>query len=153
MTATTSSDFDEAHESSITPHVLTKSTSLPPDFFLTIYKRPISENHTYGQYRNRRFMYKAGKEYKQYVSEIAQDSHQDKLDGKLVAEVIYYFPDKRKRDAMNYHKPLMDSLQDIAYDNDTQITDITFRKRIDKDNPRTELKLWRLDNASNRTQA
>lgn len=62
--------------------------------------------------------------------------------------ITYYFKDKRRRDTMNYDKMLMDGLVEaniITDDNYNVITEFTTKGGYDKDNPRTEVVIERLD--------
>lgn len=66
---------------------------------------------------------------------------------KLVMELTTYWPDKRRRDVHNQHKLLCDSLEGVLYKDDrwVLIRDIDFR--VDRSNPRVEIKLKRFEEA------
>jgi len=49
-----------------------------------------------------------------------------------------FMPDNRRRDVDNT-KGILDSMSKVLWEDDTQITDLYSRKRIDKENPRVEL--------------
>ena len=109
-------------------------------YYLTINKAPISVNHAYGSRGKIRFLSKAGKEYKTFVTQVAKDSNIPKIEHDEVhVEIVYYFPDKRRRDVTNYEKLLLDSFTDIFYKDDCQIRSITMTKYIDNVKPRTEI--------------
>jgi len=140
--------MEELHEESVTPYVLTKEIGLPPNQRITIQEAPISINHMYGISKfGRKFVKADGKEYKLKVATLGRESGCTPTKKRCVMEIIYYFGDNRKRDVDNYSKPILDSLQGVAYDNDNQIKDLTLRVRHDKENPRTEVKIWELNDA------
>lgn len=115
-----------------------------PSIFIVIREHPISFNMLYGQTGNRRFMYKRGKEYKKKVREIAKEAVDNPTPQGIVMEITYYFPDNRRRDVQNYERCICDSLIGIVYNDDSQITDMTLRKRMDKEDPRTVIKIWEI---------
>jgi len=105
---------------------------------------PISINHTYGQTRNgRRYLVPKGKVYKKKLAEKAQKLTSAPTKASCTMEITYYFGDKRRRDVTNYDKPILDAISGIIYEDDCQVSDIVLRKRYDKENPRTEIKIWR----------
>ena len=59
----------------------------------------------------------------------------------IIMSLTYYFSDKRRRDVDNYSKCILDALQSIIYNDDSQIQHLTLSKHIDKDNPRTEVNI------------
>jgi len=122
-----------------------------PDIYMVIREKPISVNHMYGSRGNRRFLYAAGKKYKDKIREEAsQHITGGPTPGRVTMEIVYYFGDNRRRDVTNYEKPLLDSLSGLVYVDDCQISDIVLRKRMDKDDPRTVIKLWRIQDEENR---
>ena len=96
----------------------------------TIPGNPLSVNHMYGQHGKRRFLYAAGKKYKEVVAEIARPYFKTPLIGDVKTEITYIFPDKRRRDVTNYDKSPLDALIGIAYEDDSQIQECTLRKRV-----------------------
>lgn len=57
----------------------------------------------------------------------------------VVAEVRLYFPDRKRRDLDNI-KALLDSMTGILWKDDSCISDLTIYKRVDKKNPRIEIR-------------
>lgn len=107
---------------------------------LIINKAPISVNHAYGSRGKIRFLSKAGKEYKAFVTQAAKDSKIPEINhDEIHVVIVYYFPDKRRRDVTNYEKLLLDSFTGIFYKDDCQIRSILLTKHIDVDRPRTEI--------------
>ena len=110
---------------------------------LTVPGNPLSVNHLYGQHGKRRFLYAAGKKYKELVAKVATDAVKGKKlptsEDIALMVITYYFPDRRRRDVTNYDKSPIDALTGIIYDDDCQIQMVVLRKSIDKANPRTEI--------------
>lgn len=50
-----------------------------------------------------------------------------------------YFKDERKHDIDNYGKLVLDSLNGIFWEDDSQINELKIIKNIDKKNPRVEI--------------
>ena len=120
------------------------------DLELRIERVPISVNHMYGSRGPIRFLKKEGKEYKEELRTIAASANVTTKGNarqphrkNISMEVTYYFKDRRRRDVTNYDKPILDALTGIVYVDDSQVTDIVLRKRIDKGYPRTEIRIWR----------
>lgn len=64
------------------------------------------------------------------------------LTGPLQLVALCYFPDKRKRDAVNISKMVCDAMNGLVYVDDSQIEDERWIKAgIDKENPRAELSI------------
>ena len=58
------------------------------------------------------------------------------MDGYLQATITFYVPDHRRRDTDNMSKCVLDAMNKIVYNDDTQVIDLHLHKRIDKDAPR-----------------
>jgi len=63
------------------------------------------------------------------------------LVGDVCMNVIFYFPDNRKRDMDTHLKALQDSMTGIVYEDDSQINEMHVFKCIDKENPRVEVSI------------
>ncbi len=87
---------------------------------------PPTINHYYGQARNgRKFIKKAGLEFRMRVAEIVAEAGQVTQEGNLALFLWVSPPDKRKRDLDNLVKATQDALQEAgAYENDCQIKGI-----------------------------
>lgn len=62
--------------------------------------------------------------------------------------IIYYFKDRRRHDPSNYDKMILDGLVEaniIADDNYGVITEFTTKGDYDKNNPRTEIVIERIE--------
>lgn len=63
---------------------------------------------------------------------------------KVVIDIFTYFPDNRVRDCHNGGKVLFDALEGVVYDNDRYILPRYIDTKVDKRNPRVELKIYKL---------
>lgn len=89
-------------------------------------------------YRGRRFLTKDGKSTKEAMQyEFSSAWDKEVIEGDVALNVIFYFPDNRKRDCDSHLKALLDSMSGIVYKDDSQITELHVYKIVDKDNPRT----------------
>jgi len=83
---------------------------------------PPSVNHYYRRVGHRTLISREGRKYRSEVCAILRDLHLHPLDGELAMTVDAYPPDKRRRDADNILKSLLDALQHAgAYHDDSQI--------------------------------
>lgn len=64
--------------------------------------------------------------------------------GAFALYVVAYVPGGRVGDTDNYAKLVMDALQGPAYENDSLVTKLVAERRIDRENPRTEVQVVRL---------
>lgn len=62
--------------------------------------------------------------------------------GRFAIVVESYVPDLRARDVDNLGKLVMDALNKMAYNDDSQVWDLHSVKFLDKDNPRTRVLLY-----------
>lgn len=73
-----------------------------------------------------------GRTYREHVANVVAANVDPKaipMKGPLIAEVLAYPPDRRRRDVDNMAKCLMDSLEKSGvYRNDYQITDLRIRR-------------------------
>jgi len=63
----------------------------------------------------------------------------------LSIELDFYLPDRRGRDWDNLGKTVCDALNGIAYADDSQIKDARVRLRVDKERPRTVVRVHTLE--------
>ena len=86
------------------------------------------------------YMTPKGKAMKEYYQLEAKTQYKEEVSSEpLEMEINLFFKDKRKRDVDNFNKLILDSLQGIVYEDDSQITKLTITKEICKDNPRVEI--------------
>jgi Holliday junction resolvase RusA-like endonuclease len=70
------------------------------------------------------------------------------IPGRVKVKIIYYFPDKRKRDYDNYSgKLILDSLKGkvITEDNSTVIVELAHKFEYDKADPRVVIEIDKVD--------
>ncbi len=84
---------------------------------------PPSVNHYWGVHGHRRYISKAGKEFKEKVSDYVAEYRVPKLgNARLEMQVTLYPKHRRKQDIDNRIKALWDALADAGvFDNDEQI--------------------------------
>lgn len=120
----------------------------PNQVFTTTIPLAVSVNHLYVFMKGKRFMTKKGQEYmKQVWKTVEEDVKSQKYlmeqEGVwLIAELIFYFPDLRRRDASNMHKLVLDSLEHICFIDDRWVLVHDKHVGLDKDNPRIEVRLY-----------
>lgn len=59
----------------------------------------------------------------------------------LYIDLVFYFPDRRRRDSHNTLKILLDALESIVYDDDMYVLPRIQSVEYDKENPRVEMKI------------
>ena len=60
-------------------------------------------------------------------------------------DIQFFMPTKRKVDVDNLAKLVTDALNRIAYKDDSQIEDMRLRRYLDRDEPRTVISLYILE--------
>ena len=61
------------------------------------------------------------------------------LTGRFVVDVVCYFPDERRSDVDNVLKSVLDGMQGVVYDDDSQVVIASATKWLDRETPRTEV--------------
>ena len=91
---------------------------------------PPSVNHYYRRVGPRTLISREGRAYRDTVVSTLADLGVKAMEGPLEVEVDLYPPDRRRRDADNSLKSLLDALQHGgAYGDDSQIVKIVVEKR------------------------
>lgn len=109
---------------------------------------PLSTQHIYrytciGKFA-RLYMLREGKQLKEQYQLEARNQHKKRPTSLSVEmEITLFFKDKRRRDVDNYNKLVLDALEGIAYQDDSQIQKLTVIKNYSKENPRIEIEIWR----------
>lgn len=111
---------------------------------ITLTGTPRSTSHIYKYTcvggRPRGYMSAEGKALKeQYFYEVKSQWKKKMIEDEVAVNIIYYFPDNRKRDADNFSKLILDSLIGVVLKDDSQITELHIFKEVDKENPRIEM--------------
>lgn len=73
------------------------------------------------------------------IWEIRSEWKGNELKSSVALNILLYFGDKRRRDIDAYLKILLDSMQGIVYENDSQVTELHVFKLYDKNDPRVEI--------------
>lgn len=81
-------------------------------------------------------------DYKNLIKSIATELFPTMLEGEICAKIKFFRSTRRRADLDNLLKPILDSLNGIAYKDDTQVTEINAFKYVDKDNPRAEVTIY-----------
>jgi len=116
---------------------------------LVIPGNPPTINHVYRNIAiNRRITTKEGQRWVKEVQLLAREciSRQKWImsrEEKLVAEVMIFWPTRRKRDVENVGKLLWDALEGIVYENDHWLLPRYMDFQVDKHNPRVEIRFYR----------
>lgn len=109
---------------------------------LTVYTKPVPINQKYFVRNGRNIL---SSKYRQAKSdmqlEIRSQVNFAPLGRNVAMNVLQYFGDKRKRDIDNYLKLILDSMTDIVYLDDSQITELHVYKEYDKNKPRIEIQV------------
>lgn len=92
----------------------------------------------------RLYMTKEGKELKKYYQLEIRNQYQGEIITDDIEMIItLFFKDGRRRDIDNYNKLVLDALEGIVYQNDSQIQTLGIKKDISADNPRIEIQ-WQI---------
>ena len=70
-------------------------------------------------------------------------------DGPVGLKVRLWFPDRRRRDADNVVKAIMDALNGLAYSDDSQVIELFVSRQIDRQRPRAEVTVERISECIN----
>lgn len=60
---------------------------------------------------------------------------QDRIDGNVFVKLYFYMPTKRKVDCDNLSKNILDSIKDICFGDDSEVTKLFIAKSVCPDNP------------------
>jgi crossover junction endodeoxyribonuclease RusA len=83
--------------------------------------------------------------YKAQAGWLAKSQNAELLDGDIAVTLKLYRPQK-KGDIDNRIKVLLDALQGVAFENDSQIVELHVFRYDDKANPGVEVELWQVEN-------
>lgn len=97
---------------------------------ITLFIKSVSANAMY-RARGRGVVISAeGREFKKTMSELLARAHHGFIRGPVKLSLAFEFTTKRKRDLDNYAKPLIDSLKNVLFEDDSEIYLLTMTKRI-----------------------
>jgi Holliday junction resolvase RusA-like endonuclease len=111
---------------------------------ITLTGEPKSTQHIYGLVCSgrfpRRYMTDQGRALKERYQREAKAQWRDKpLKGEVRMHVTLYFGTKRRADWDNFHKLSCDALNGIAYEDDSQIRQVTVALADDQQKPRIKI--------------
>jgi len=107
---------------------------------ITLTGNPMSTQNLYINSGGRRFKNKKAQDRKlQYQWEAKSQWKGEPLTGDICINVLLYFGTKRRSDFDNFLKIALDSLENICYNDDSQITEAHVFKLYSKENPRIEI--------------
>ena len=69
------------------------------------------------------------------------EKHVERLSGPVALMLRFYRLDKRRVDADNLAKAVLDGLNGILYTDDDQVTSLTIEKHVNQRRPRTEIEV------------
>jgi len=106
-----------------------------------ILPEPLSLNRAYRTYQGRMLISKEGRAYKKSVAWLVAASKTHLGKRRLAVCMTVHFSNRRRHDADNTFKLILDAMADGGlYDDDSQIDDLRFiRGAMDKTNPRAEV--------------
>ena len=90
---------------------------------------PPSANKYWRRVGNKTLLSKAARQYKQAVYALCLGAGVRPGRGRLAVEVLVSPPDRRKRDLDNLLKAVLDSLNGLAWDDDSQIDELRLARR------------------------
>ncbi len=97
---------------------------------ITLFIKPVSVNAMY-RARGRGIVLSAeGREFKKTMIELLTRAEHGFIRGPVKLSLAFEFTTLRKRDLDNYAKPLIDSLKNILFEDDSEIYFLTMTKRI-----------------------
>lgn len=86
------------------------------------------------------YMSKVGKDMKEsYFYQVKNQWKKKPIKGDVILDVTLYFGTKRRADIDNFNKLMFDSLTGVVFEDDSQVQEMTIRKKYDKMSPRIEL--------------
>src|SRR5690348_6727490 len=88
---------------------------------------PPSSNNYWTVARNRIINTPTARHYKFTIQHYCYAAGVKPLSGPLKAEVLFYPPDRRKRDGHNLIKILFDALEGLCFEDDSQIEEVYLR--------------------------
>lgn len=104
-----------------------------------------SVNHVYVNTCNKgrvvRFLTQQGKAFKKQVKELFLNNYpqHEPFSNQCRVYIKIWNGDRRKRDIDNQAKVILDGMNEVVFDDDSQIVFLQMEKMYDKNNPRTQV--------------
>jgi crossover junction endodeoxyribonuclease RusA len=80
--------------------------------------------------------------YEAWVRVYALQAKVRPVEGPVYMALDFYLENRRTKDLDNLAKAILDALNGVAYRDDNQVKEVRMRKRLDRDNPRTEVEFY-----------
>ena len=117
-----------------------------PMLELTYRSEPLTKSNQTFFGRGRAYIPKKVQIYESELREAAMEAVKQakhkRLKGLIIMEIWYYVGTKRRKDLPNLPKTTTDALNEVVYHDDFQIHDMIIHRRLDREDPRVEIKLW-----------
>lgn len=97
---------------------------------MTLFIKPISANAMYRVCNRTIHISSDGREFKKTMLDLLTRTPHGFIRGPVKLRLDFEFTTKRKRDLDNYAKPLIDSLKNILFEDDSEIYALHMTKRI-----------------------
>ncbi len=95
-------------------------------------------------YRRRVFTPQRTLDYEELVASEAVSQGVKRVSDMLRVEVDFYRSTRHRVDLDNLIKSILDALNGIAYDDDVQIVQLEARKDYDKQHPRADVRIYKI---------
>jgi len=107
---------------------------------ISIKGTPPSTQHIYGHRGSVTYMTREGRDFKEMCQWEIKSQYKGKpKEGEIQVVIDFHFKDKLRRDIDNFNKIILDSCTGMLWEDDSQITTLTLRKLISKENPRVNI--------------
>lgn len=80
-------------------------------------------------------------EYENRVALFVRRHIKAPLAGKIRLTCTFFLPDARRRDLDNLIKSVLDGLNGVAWEDDSQVVEVMARKEIARNHPRTDISI------------
>ncbi len=118
-------------------------------FQIVFYGRQKTKSNNYKMGNNNFYIDSKVRKYETELKNLAKKEMKKQglslLTTPITMDVVFYVIDKRRRDIDNLMKTVADALNKVVYKDDSLICVIHMQKRLDRDNPRTEIEIGALD--------
>ena len=105
---------------------------------------PPSANVYWRNFQGRTVVSQEARNYKAQAGWLAKSQSAELLDGDIAVTLKLYRPQK-KGDIDNRIKVLLDTLQGVCFENDSQIVELHVFRYDDKNNPGVVVELWQVE--------
>lgn len=120
----------------------------------TVPGKTISKANSYRIAKKRMYKTQACKDWENRITFEAGaamlEINMEATDKQVEVEAMVYFPDNRRRDIDNVLKGLLDGMNGVVYEDDSQVQRIIISKQVDRQSPRVEVQVRSLRSLSNK---